>query len=77
MLLPVALMMGKALVDIFIDDETNLVRFTFDTLGRPLVALLIAVIVGIFTLGRGAGDDPRSDHQVHRDVACHRSRASS
>ena len=53
-LLPVALMLGKALVDIFIDDETNLVRQTFDILGRPLVALLIAVIVGIFTLGRGA-----------------------
>ncbi len=28
---------------------------TFDVLGTPLVALLIAVIVGIFTLGRGAG----------------------
>ena len=53
-LLPVALMMGKALVDIFIDDEANPVRQTFDILGRPLVALLIAVIVGIFTLGRGA-----------------------
>jgi GntP family gluconate:H+ symporter len=54
-LLPVALMMGKALVDIFIDDETNLLRQTFDVLGRPLMALLIAVVVGIFTLGRGAG----------------------
>jgi gluconate:H+ symporter, GntP family len=53
-LLPVGLMMGKALVDIFIDDEDNLLRFTFDTLGRPLMALLIAVVVGIFTLGRGA-----------------------
>jgi gluconate:H+ symporter, GntP family len=53
-LLPVALMMGKALVDIFIDDENNLLRVTFDTLGRPLIALLIAVVVGIFTLGRGA-----------------------
>ena len=53
-LLPVGLMMGKALVDIFIDDENNLVRQTFDILGRPLMALLIAVIVGIFTLGRGA-----------------------
>jgi len=41
-------------VDIFIDDENNLLRFTFDTVGRPLMALLIAVIVGIFTLGRGA-----------------------
>ncbi|MEH3140007.1 MAG: gluconate:H+ symporter [Mycobacterium kyogaense] len=53
-LLPVALMMGKALVDIFIDDENNVLRQTFDILGRPLMALLIAVIVGIFTLGRGA-----------------------
>ncbi|MBS1693512.1 MAG: gluconate transporter [Actinobacteria bacterium] len=53
-LLPVALMMGKALVDIFIDDEANPLRQTFDILGRPLMALLIAVIVGMFTLGRGA-----------------------
>ncbi|HEX2284117.1 MAG TPA: gluconate:H+ symporter, partial [Mycobacterium sp.] len=53
-LLPVGLMMGKALVDIFIDDETNPVRFFFDIVGRPLMALLIAVVVGIFTLGRGA-----------------------
>jgi GntP family gluconate:H+ symporter len=53
-LLPVGLMMGKALVDIFVDDKNNLLRQTFDILGRPLIALLIAVIVGIFTLGRGA-----------------------
>ena len=38
-LLPVGLMMGKALVDIFIDDENNLLRQTFDILGRPLMAL--------------------------------------
>jgi gluconate:H+ symporter, GntP family len=54
-LLPVALMMGKALADIFIDDKSNVVRQIFDVLGRPLVALLIAVIVGLFTLGRAAG----------------------
>jgi GntP family gluconate:H+ symporter len=53
-LLPVGLMMGKALVDIFIDDENNTLQQTFDVLGRPLIALLIAVVVGIFTLGRGA-----------------------
>ena len=53
-LLPVLLMMGKALVDIFIDDKGNILRQTFDILGRPLMALLIAVVVGIFTLGRGA-----------------------
>ena len=54
-LLPVVLMMGKALADIFIDDKGNLVRQVFDTLGTPLIALLIAVIVGIFTLGLGSG----------------------
>ncbi|OMC31584.1 gluconate transporter [Mycobacterium sp. GA-1841] len=52
-LLPVALMMGKALVDIFVD-ESHLVRQTFDIVGRPVMALLIAVVVGMFTLGLGA-----------------------
>ena len=54
-LLPVALMLGKALVDIFIDDEKQWFQKIFDSLGTPLIALLIAVIVGMFTLGRGAG----------------------
>lgn len=54
-LLPVALMMGKALVDIFIEDETNAFRQVFDVLGTPLVALLITVVVAMFTLGRGSG----------------------
>jgi gluconate:H+ symporter, GntP family len=54
-LLPVVLMLGKALVDIFIDDENQWFRVVFDVLGTPLIALLIAVIVGMFTLGRGAG----------------------
>lgn len=53
-LLPVVLMMGKALADIFIDDETDPLRRTLDVLGTPLIALLIAVIVAIFTLGGGA-----------------------
>ena len=54
-LLPVALMLGKALVDIFIDDRTQWFRQIFDIVGTPLLALLIAVIVGMITLGRGAG----------------------
>lgn len=53
-LLPVALMMGKALVDILVDDKSHVLRQTFDILGQPLMALLIAVVVGMFTLGRGA-----------------------
>jgi GntP family gluconate:H+ symporter len=54
-LLPVVLMLGKAVVDIFIDEKSNPLRQVFDTLGTPLIALLIAVVVGMFTLGRGAG----------------------
>ena len=54
-LLPVALMLGKALADILVKHENNPFRQIFDVLGRPLVALLLAVLVGIVTLGRGAG----------------------
>ena len=35
-LLPVVLMLGKALVDIFIDDEDKLFRQIFDVIGTPL-----------------------------------------
>ncbi|MCW2904107.1 MAG: gluconate transporter [Streptosporangiaceae bacterium] len=55
-LLPVVLMMGKALADIFAA-EGNAVRTVLDLLGTPLVALLIAVLIAMFTLGRGAGMD--------------------
>ncbi len=54
-LLPVVLMMGKALVNIFINDESQWFRQIFDILGTPVIALLLAVIVGMVTLGRGAG----------------------
>ncbi|BBZ04547.1 gluconate:H+ symporter, GntP family protein [Mycolicibacterium chitae] len=54
-LLPVVLMMGKALAEIFIADESDLVRQTLSSLGTPTIALLLAVIVGMFTLGRGGG----------------------
>ena len=54
-LLPVVLMLSKALVDIVIDDPTNLTQRVFDVIGSPLIALLAAVLVGIFTLLRPAG----------------------
>ena len=54
-LLPVVLMLGKALVDIFIADENQPFRQVFDILGTPLIALLIAVIAGMYLLGKGAG----------------------
>ncbi|MDJ0379964.1 gluconate:H+ symporter [Streptomyces sp. G-G2] len=54
-LLPVALMLVKALVDIVVDDKANGVQKVTDVIGSPLIALLAAVIVGMFTLGRAAG----------------------
>ncbi|WP_418956157.1 gluconate:H+ symporter [Streptomyces tritici] len=54
-LLPVVLMLVKALVDIVVDDPENPVQKVTDVIGSPLIALLAAVIVGIFTLGRAAG----------------------
>ena len=42
-------------VPIGIKDESQWFRKVFDSLGTPVIALLLAVIVGMFTLGRGAG----------------------
>ncbi|MEW2498893.1 gluconate:H+ symporter [Amycolatopsis sp. NPDC047767] len=53
-LLPVALMLLKALSDILLGKE-NAVRRVLDFVGDPLVALLLAVLVGMVTLGRPAG----------------------
>jgi GntP family gluconate:H+ symporter len=58
-LLPVVLMMGKAVADIFAA-KGNTARTALDFLGTPLIALLIAVIVAMFTLGRGARMDTRA-----------------
>ena len=55
-LLPVVLMMGKALVDIFLE-EGQAVRTVLDFLGTPLIALLLSVLVAMFTFGRGSGMD--------------------
>ncbi|MEU2265956.1 gluconate:H+ symporter [Streptomyces olindensis] len=54
-LLPVILMLAKALVDIVVDDPENLVQRVFDVIGAPMIALLASVLVGIFTLLRPAG----------------------
>ncbi|NKZ07613.1 GntP family permease [Actinomadura latina] len=58
-LLPVVLMLGKAVADIALDED-GAVRTILDNLGTPLIALLIAVVAGMFTLGLGAGMDRRS-----------------
>ncbi|NLU72299.1 gluconate transporter [Streptomyces sp. HNM0575] len=54
-LLPVVLMLAKALTDIVIDDPENTVQRVMDVAGSPLIALLAAVVVAMFTLGRAAG----------------------
>ncbi|MGI5339650.1 GntP family permease [Streptomyces sp. CA-181903] len=54
-LLPVVLMLVKALVDVVVDDPKNHVQRVADVVGSPLIALLAAVLVGMVTLGRAAG----------------------
>lgn len=54
-LLPVVLMLVKALVDIVVDDPAQPVQRVTDVVGSPLIALLAAVLVGMVTLGRAAG----------------------
>ncbi|MEU1077870.1 MULTISPECIES: gluconate:H+ symporter [unclassified Streptomyces] len=54
-LLPVVLMLVKALVDIVVDDPKNHLQRVTDVIGSPLIALLAAVLVALFTLGRAAG----------------------
>nr|WP_180218402.1 gluconate:H+ symporter [Streptomyces albus] len=54
-LLPVVLMLAKALTDIVVDDAENTVQRVMDVVGDPMIALLAAVLVAMFTLGRAAG----------------------
>ena len=53
-LLPVVLMLAKAVADIVVNDETQPAQKALDIVGTPLIALLIAVLVALVTLGRGA-----------------------
>ncbi|WP_035793278.1 GntT/GntP/DsdX family permease [Kitasatospora mediocidica] len=54
-LLPVALMLGKALADVLLDDPHARAQRILDFVGSPLIALLAAVLLGMLTLGRAAG----------------------
>ncbi|GLY41782.1 gluconate:H+ symporter, GntP family protein [Amycolatopsis sp. NBRC 101858] len=55
-LLPVVLMLAKALSDILLAKESQ-ARKILDFVGDPLIALLVAVLVGMVLLGRPAGLD--------------------
>jgi GntP family gluconate:H+ symporter len=56
-LLPVVLMLAKALADIMIDDPDDGVQKVFDVVGAPFIALLIAVLVAMVTFGVRVGMD--------------------
>lgn len=56
-LVPVVLMLGKAIAEVVAADSTSPAKSLLDFLGTPLIALGLAVIVGIVVLGRGGGMD--------------------
>ena len=66
-LLPVTLMMGKALADILVEDKTQPVRRVLDLLGEPIFALSIALVVAMFTLGKASGMDRATVSRVAGD----------
>lgn len=53
-LLPVVLMMVKALTEVFVAEPSGFWWSIIDFLGTPAIALLITLIFGIFVLGGGA-----------------------
>lgn len=59
-LLPVILMMAKALSEVFAPDAEGGAKGVLDFLGTPTIALLLAVIVGIFVLGAGGKMDRKA-----------------
>lgn len=54
-LLPVVLMLGKAVVDIVVDDPDDRVQRVADVIGNPFIALLVGVLVAMLTFGVGTG----------------------
>jgi GntP family gluconate:H+ symporter len=54
-LLPVVLMLAKAIADIAAPESGAAWKAVIDFLGLPMIALGIAVVAGFFVLGRGAG----------------------
>ncbi|RZL78758.1 MAG: gluconate transporter [Rhodococcus sp. (in: high G+C Gram-positive bacteria)] len=56
-LLPVVLMLGKAVAEVIAPDSEVWVKSLLDFLGTPVVALGLAVLVGMGLLGRGGGMD--------------------
>ncbi len=63
-LLPVAMMLAKTFADVLTDDKSP-VRQWMDFIGNPIVALLAALLVGIWTFGFARGLNARAvAHQL-------------
>jgi GntP family gluconate:H+ symporter len=62
-LLPVVLMLGRALADVLLS-KTNSLRAILDFLGDPLVALLLSVLVAMFTFGYLRGFSRRQVNEL-------------
>ena len=58
-LFPILLMLGKAAVDLLLP-AGHPARTLFEFIGNPLVALLLAVVLSMFTFGFGLGKDTRT-----------------
>jgi GntP family gluconate:H+ symporter len=54
-LLPIVLMLIRAMVELTVDNPDNGLQRVTDVLGNPSVALLIGLIVAMFTLGTAVG----------------------
>ncbi|WP_345185953.1 gluconate:H+ symporter [Microbacterium panaciterrae] len=65
-LLPVFLMLLSAIVDVVAPTDTSALKGVIDFLGKPVIALLIAVLVGMVVLGRGGA---MSSKQVGASVS--------
>lgn len=56
-LLPVVLMLAKAISEVVAPDSESTLHDAIDFIGTPLIALMIAVLAGIAGFGRGGGMD--------------------
>jgi GntP family gluconate:H+ symporter len=62
-LLPIVLMLARGIGELVLDKEDS-VRKALDVLGNPPVALLLGVLVAMWTLGKRAGFDRRQTSAV-------------
>jgi GntP family gluconate:H+ symporter len=56
-LTPVVLMLAKAVADVVDQDGNGVLKRLLDFIGTPLIALLLAVLLAMYTLGVAAGFD--------------------